>query len=57
MTLLMSLFGDDYVLLVADRRLTNNGKLIEDESNKAGTAVFEDATLAFAFTGLATSGS
>ena len=43
MTLLMSLFGNDYTLLVADRRLTSNGVLIEDESNKAASAVFEDA--------------
>ena len=57
MTLIMSLFGKDYVALVADRRLTCNGRLVDDESNKATALKFEDATLACGFTGLATCGA
>lgn len=57
MTLIMSLFGDDYTMLVSDRRLTCNEKIIDDESNKAAAIVMEDATLACAFTGLARNGT
>lgn len=57
MTLLMSLFGNDYTILVSDRRLTSGSKIQDDEYNKAATIVLEDATLACAFTGLATFGN
>jgi hypothetical protein len=53
MTLVMSLFGDDFTILLSDRRLSCDGKVVDDESNKAAAIVMEDATLACAFTGLA----
>ncbi len=57
MTLLMTLIGSDYTILLADRRLSSNGRLVDDESNKAGSVVMEDAKLAFAFTGVAKVGT
>jgi len=33
----MSLFGSDYMILLADRRLSSNSKTVDDESNKAAT--------------------
>jgi SEC-C motif len=39
--------------MISDRRLTWNGKLCEEESNKASTLICMDARMAFAFTGLA----
>ena len=57
MTLVASLFGDDFTILLSDRRLMCNGQVIDDESNKATSIVTEDATLVCGFTGLARSGS
>lgn len=53
MTVLLSLVNHDQAILVSDRRLTINGRLDEDESNKAGVLLCRDAELAFAYTGLA----
>jgi hypothetical protein len=44
-------------VLVADRRLTQDGKLVDDESNKAIVVLPTGARLAFAYTGLATAGT
>ena len=53
MTLVLALANDDYVVQVSDRRLTSDGQLKDDESNKAGFLVCEDARMVFAFSGLA----
>jgi hypothetical protein len=45
------------VVLVSDRRLTRNGVLFEDESNKATVFVCKDSRLAVAYTGLAELGN
>jgi hypothetical protein len=57
MTLIIGLGNQDQVVLISDRRLSSNGKVYEDESNKASTFVCMDARLAVAFTGLAKAGS
>ncbi len=57
MTLILSLATEDYVIQVADRRLSSNGKLVDDESNKAGFLVSDNAQLLFGFTGIARYGS
>lgn len=56
MTLLVSLRGPDYSILLSDRRLTAGSKRIDDEANKATVVTFEDAKLACAFTGIARAG-
>ena len=57
MTLLLGMMNRRQAVLLADRRLTVNGRLVDDESNKAATLVCRDARLAVAFTGLARAGS
>lgn len=57
MTLIISSANSQQVVLISDRRLTRNGKLVDDESNKAATLVCRDARLALAFTGLAEAGT
>jgi hypothetical protein len=52
----MTLANPDHVIQVSDRRLSFNGRLKDDESNKAGIILTEDARLVFGFTGLAKSG-
>ena len=56
MTLLLGMLNRRQAVLVADRRLTVDGRLVEDESNKAATLICRDARLAIAFTGLARAG-
>jgi len=53
MTLILGLANQQQVILISDRRLSANGKVVEDESNKAATFNLKDARLAVAFTGLA----
>lgn len=53
MTFVLALANDDYVVQVSDRRLSVNGLLKDDESNKAGFLVCNDARLVFAFSGIA----
>jgi SEC-C motif-containing protein len=53
MTFILELANIEQVVLLADRRLSNNGKLVDDESNKAAVMVCRDARLAVAFTGIA----
>lgn len=43
MTLILTMANDDYRVLVSDRRLTRNGELCDDESNKAAILICEDA--------------
>lgn len=57
MTLHLTLFGSDYAILISDRRLSNNGKAITDEYNKATVLEFDDARLVCGFTGIATIGN
>jgi hypothetical protein len=57
MTLILCLGNQDQFIQISDRRLTSNGKIIDDESNKAGVVICEDARVGFGFTGLAKSGS
>lgn len=57
MTLILGLANQQQVILISDRRLSANGKVVEDESNKAATFNLQDARLAVAFTGLARAGT
>lgn len=54
MTLLVGLSGPSISALVADRRITRQGVLEDDEFNKTTVLFCDDAKLAIAFTGLAT---
>ena len=56
MTLILGLANQQQVILISDRRLSVNGKVVEDESNKAATLNLQDARLAVGFTGLARAG-
>lgn len=53
MTLILALGNKDYVVQISDRRLSNNGRLVDDESNKCGVVFCLNARLAFGYTGLA----
>jgi hypothetical protein len=57
MTFILGLANQQQVILISDRRLSANGKIVEDESNKAATFNLQDARLAVAFTGLARAGT
>jgi hypothetical protein len=52
-TLVLTLGNSDQVIQVSDRRLSWDGKVVEDESSKAGVLTCLNARLAFGFTGLA----
>jgi hypothetical protein len=53
MTLIVSLANKDFVVQISDRRLSSNGRLIDDESNKCGVVFCLNARMAFGYTGLA----
>jgi hypothetical protein len=53
MTLLLALSNERLSLLVADRRVTNNGLVKDEEFNKVVVLFCDDARVALAFTGLA----
>jgi hypothetical protein len=53
MTLILALANRDHVIQLSDRRLSWNGKLVDDESNKAGVFIFNGVRAAYGFTGLA----
>lgn len=57
MTLILTALNERCVVQVSDRRLTSNGKLVDDEANKAIALTLPDARLSVAFTGLARAGS
>jgi len=57
MTLLLAIANKQSSILIADRRITRNGELIDDEHNKLCILFCNDAKLAVAFTGLATYGA
>lgn len=56
MTLVITLANADQIIQVSDRRLSNNGQLIDDSSNKAGHVLCDDASFLYSFTGLAKCG-
>ena len=53
MTFILALGNREQFIQVSDRRLSWNGKLVDDESNKAGILLCKDARQVFGFTGLA----
>jgi hypothetical protein len=53
MTLIIGAVNRQQAVLVSDRRVTCDGRLVEDESNKAATLICRDAIMVMAFTGLA----
>ena len=60
MTLILGLANQQQVILISDRRLSADGKVVDDdrdEFNKAATFNLQDARLAVAFTGLARAGT
>lgn len=54
MTLLVALASSEYSILLADRRVTVDGRTVHDEYNKVCVLFCEDARVAIAFTGVAT---
>ncbi|WP_373506591.1 hypothetical protein [Thiocapsa sp.] len=57
MTIILALGNRQQVIQLSDRRLSRNGRLVDDESNKSGILFCPDARLAFGYTGLARYGS
>ena len=57
MTLILALGNSDQVIQLSDRRLSANGKPVDEESDKAGTLICSDARLLFGFTELAQIGT
>lgn len=53
MTLIIAMANREQAILVSDRRLTANSRLVDDDSNKAAGIILADARLGAAFTGLA----
>jgi hypothetical protein len=53
MTLLLGMVHPMHAVVISDRRLTVNGRLLDDESGKMFTLACLDARVAFAYTGLA----
>lgn len=56
MTIVFALGNLRQVVLISDRRLTRNGKLVTDESNKGGLITCLNGRFAFGFTGLGSVG-
>lgn len=55
MTFILALANDKYVIQLSDRRLTADRNIKDEESNKAGFLICNDARALFAFTGIAES--
>jgi hypothetical protein len=53
MTFILALGNREQFIQISDRRLSWDGKLVDDESNKAGILLCKDARHIFGFTGLA----
>ena len=53
MTLIVSLAKPDVAVLIADRRISRNGSVLDDEYNKVTVLFCADARMAVAFTGVA----
>jgi len=56
MTLILALANGEQVVMLSDRRLSANGILVDDESNKAALLQARDARLLVGFTGIAAVG-
>lgn len=56
MTLILVLANSDQVVMIADRRLSVNGRLVDDESNKAALLQARDARMLVGYTGVAAVG-
>jgi hypothetical protein len=57
MTFILALGNREQFIQISDQRLSWDGKLVEDESNKAGILLCKDARHIFGFTGLAKYGN
>ena len=57
MTLLVSILNTEFAILLADRRLTSGGNLVDDHYNKLTVLCCHNARVAIAFTGLAQAGT
>lgn len=57
MTLILALGNRDAVVQFSDRRLSNNGRLVDDEATKCGVIFSPIARLAFGYTGIGRLGS
>lgn len=57
MTLVLTLGNPDQVIQIADRRVSWNGCIVDDETNKGGVIFCLNGRLAFGFKGLARYGS
>jgi len=55
-TLILALGNNDQVIQISDRRLSANGKSVDEESNKSGVLNCLNSRLAFGYTGLAECG-
>jgi len=53
MTLILALGNRDFVIHVADRRLTRGSQVHDDDSSKGGVFTCDDAQMLFGFSGLA----
>lgn len=53
MTIILALGNNDQVIQISDRRLSNNGRMLEEESNKVGVMTCINARVAFGYTGIA----
>lgn len=57
MTLIIAAGNNNFAVLAADRRLTCDGRIVEDEANKSTIFACPNARIAISFTGLAKYGS
>lgn len=53
MTLILTLGNNEQIIQISDRRLSCDGRLVDDESNKCGVLFCSNARMAFGYTGLA----
>lgn len=57
MTLILALGNSEQVIQIADRRLTADQRVIDDDAGKAGVLVLANARFAYGFAGLARAGN
>lgn len=53
MTLILTFGNQDYVLFLADRRLSSGGRPVDEEAGKAAILTCADGRFGYAFSGLA----
>jgi hypothetical protein len=56
MTLILALGNSEQMIQIADRRLSTNGHIVDEESSKAVVLTCANGRMVFGFTGLATCG-